>query len=1060
MLYAHYSHRAERLAASLAAVMRETDHAPPPCQGEIVVVHHAGMGRWLELEVARRNGIAAHLERRFPAELAWQLLGAVLPGVPRDNAFSPRRLAWVLFALLDEVRRRPGFGVVDRYLDGGDDFRRWSLARRLAGVFDQYLVYRPDWIRQWEDGDRSGDWQAALWRALVARLGNRHWANLAGEYLEHLAGSSRSFPALPPRVHLFGIPSLSPAYLHMLGATARQVDVHLYWFNPCREYWAEILTEREADEDDPHAERGNTLLANWGRQGRETLDLLQELEPIEHEDFPDGGRATLLACVQDDILRLVDRGEAEVAWPADDDDSIAIHACHGPMREIEVLHDALLSRFAADPGLSPDQVLVMTPDIERYAPMIEAVFSTAPAHLRIPYTIADRGARHAPLVAAFLHLLEAGETRAGAEWVIGLAQAPAVAAAFGLDEQALATIRQWVAGTGIRWGFDGDHRQRLDLGNTPEHSWRAGLDRLLLGHAMPVDASFAGVRAWPGVAAGDGMVLGGLARFLDSLEQAAATLSRPRDMASWSRTLLALVDRFLQPGREEEAAVQALRDAVMSACAEAAPALGEQVVSIDVVRAALTAALEGTGGAAGFLRGAVTFCSLVPMRSIPFRLIALVGMNDDAFPRLGVPTSLDRMATQPRRGDRSSREDDRYLFLEVLLSARESLYLSYVGQDIRDGSERPPSVVISDLVDYVGQGLVDRGDDREARRRRLFERLCTVHPLQPWHRDYFTADARLPGHLPYLAEAATAAAAPRPLPPFFDTALDATEVDTGLDELVSFYNNPARHLLRHRLGLWLDEYDEALAEREPFAIDRDAGEAIRAAWQEAARHDLDVDACETRLRQAGLLPHGLPGRLALEREIETFEPLRLAVMEAESAPLLPPCSIDLAIDGHRLAARFDAIRENGLCHVRLRSWQARDRNVLLLWHLAGCAAGVLPGPSRLLTLNGGCSLDPLDADTAVELLAGFLRGFAEGGRQPLPFFPRAAWQWFDHREGSDPLAKARLTWEGSRFHRGERENPYYQKVYGDTNPVDEQFVSWVEQLLLPPAAHLALSLHA
>ena len=1044
MLYAHYSNRVERLAATLAAVIRDRASAPAPLSDEIVVVNNAGMGRWLQLEVARANGIAANVRMLFPAEMTWRLMKAALPDVPPDNPFEPRFLAWHLYRLLDDMTQRRGFEAVDRYT-GGDDYRRWTLARRLAGLFDQYVVFRPDWIADWEAGE-SHDWQADLWRALIERLGDRHWARLHRAFVDAMATNEDAARALPPRVSVFGIPTLSPGYLDLLAAAGRHVDVHLYWFNPCRQFWADIVTPREAgDSADAGFERGNSLLANWGRQGRETLDLLQDISPLDDEDYVTGDDETLLAAIQQDVLDLVERGETGSAtWPAAVDDSIAIHACHGPMREIEVLHDQLLARFAADPGLDPDDVLVMTPDIETYAPYIDAVFSTAPAHLRIPFAIADRGLRsRMPVIQSFLALLKVVDDRATPEYVMGLLQTRAVAAAFELSAADLDAARRWIDATAIRWGFDAAHRDRLGLAGTDEHTWRAGLDRLLLGYAMPADRAFGGVLPWPSLEPAEAQALGRFLAFVDALEVAERTLSRSRALADWSSVFSGLIDRFFAPDGDEREAVSRLRDTIVELATDAAPALGDRPVPLEVVRECLTRAVEDAGGPAGFLGGGVTFCSMVPMRSIPFDLICLVGMNDDAFPRLDSPSSLDRMARQYRRGDRSRREDDRYLFLEILLSARKAIYISYVGRDIRDNSESPPSVVVSELLDYVRQGLP--AADAVA----LSERLVTEHSLQAFSRRYFENAPRYPGYVPYLARAATAMETPRAAPRFVESALDPPDDTVALADFIFFYCNPARSLLRQRYGIWLDDRDESLYDREPFALDRDAGETVRRTWLERFGGVGDLDDCEAYLRQQGVLPHAVPGRIHLEREIALVEPLRGRIEAALASGLRAPASIDLEIEGMRVVGVIDGVRETGLFRYRLRKVNAPDRLVTLIEHLAGCAAGVLPGPSTLLTTEGSWCFEPIARDDALERLAPWIERYREGMRAPLHFFPRAAWAWFDGRHRDDPNEAARRAWHGSRYGWPERDNAYYRKVFGATDPIDDAFEDIVRALLLP-----------
>jgi exodeoxyribonuclease V gamma subunit len=418
------------------------------------------------------------------------------------------------------------------------------------------------------------------------------------------------------------------------------------------------------------------------------------------------------------------------------------------------------------------------------------------------------------------------------------------------------------------------------------------------------------------------------------------------------------------------------------------------------------------------------------------------------------------MSSDHRRGDRSRREDDRYSFLEALLCARQAFYVSYVGRDNRDNSRIPPSVVVSELLDYLGQGLAE-GDDRESKRKALHDQLVTVHALQGFNPCYFSGDSRYPGHAPHLARAAEALVSSSFVSrPFMDEPLAINvEQDTQVDleQLISFYCNPARYLLRNELDVWLAERDETFEDREPFAIDYDTGEAIRDAWMSKYASARDIDGCEREMRSRSLLPHGAFGRVLLEREIIEFEQIRPRIADALESPLLEPVQIDAAIGSTPLSGLLRQVRASGLLHFQLRKTQARDRVRLILEHLAGSAAGVLPpGPSMLITLSGSLSLAALGEAEAIELLKPWITGYLQGRSRVVHFFPRSAWDMFETIDKGDPLAAARRTWLGSDYKKGESQDPYYQKVFASSDPIDAEFDRNVRALLVPLAVHLTV----
>src|SRR5262245_24026147 len=411
------------------------------------------MARWLSLGLARALGLAANVRFPLPSGFLWETFRALLPDVPASSPLEPAVAVWHLRTILESLEDTPGFAPLHDYLRGADERGRHELAARIADLFDQYLVYRPQWIARWEAGEDEG-WQAALWRRLVARIAEPHRASVAEAALRALAGPAPG-GALPRRVTVFGIPTMPPAYLRALRRLADHVDVHLFLLDPCREYWGDVERPRRArDRGVPPAEPGAALLASLGRQGRDFLDLVVECEPHREEAaFVDPGDDSLLHALQSDLLTLRERADRIAVAP--DDRSLQVHVCHGTMREVEVLHDQLLWLFECHPELTPADVVVMTPDVDDYAPAIEAVFGGTPGERRIPFTVADRSLRaESPLVEAFLGLLDLPGSRYDADRLLALLDTPAVHRRFEIAAGDLDLVQRLVTESAVRWGVD------------------------------------------------------------------------------------------------------------------------------------------------------------------------------------------------------------------------------------------------------------------------------------------------------------------------------------------------------------------------------------------------------------------------------------------------------------------------------------------------------------------------------------------------------------------------------------------------------------------------------
>jgi exodeoxyribonuclease V gamma subunit len=1061
--YLHRGSRLEDLAEGFAKI--STIPLSSPLAPEIVLVQSNGMARWLSLRLADHHRICSNVRFPFPAAYSWELFRLLQPELPERSSFNPAVLTWRIFALLPQLLSDPVYQELAAYLQNGDALTRFELARRLADVFDQYLVYRPEWILEWEAGEGE-HWQAALWRRLVD-AGTGHRAELL---LRAIRGLEKAPPAgvLPERLSLFGIASLPQSQLALFQTLARHIDVHVFLLDPSEAYWGEIRSQKEiarrAGEQDSQAlylETGNKLLASLGRQGRDFMDLLLECDPRQYEYFGDAEPGCLLEALQADIRRLENPDPAARRPLAADDCSLQIHSCHSRMREVEVLHDQLLGLLEEHPALGPADIVVMAPDIEAYAPFIEAVFANAP---RIPFAIADLSLRREqPVVRCLLALLGLRDARFEADAVAALLEVPALQAKFGFTEAQLPRLLEWIRQTGIRWGIDAEHRAGLGLPAVADHSWRLGLERMLLGYAMPAREQrlFAGILPFDEVEGSGAELAGRLLMFTDALFELPALLAEARTPAQWRQRLNALIESFFAPTDDgEEAALGRVRQ-LLDELAAAAEAAGiTEPLPLEVIAAQLRRCLEAGEGAGGFLSGGVTFCAMVPMRSIPFQVVCLLGMNDGEFPRQQRPLGFDLMARQPRRGDRSRRFEDRYLFLEALLSARRCFYLSYVGQDMRDNAQLPPSVVVDELLDCIDAGwqATAAADVRK--------QLITRHRLQPFSPSYFASGAptgdhalRLFSYAAHLCEAGALAGRGRRQPAsIFAGALPEPEPqwrEIELSRLIEFWSCPAEFLLRQRLGLNLGEGEGPLEGCEPFALDGLQQWQLNQDLLALGLSDAPTDP-EALARAAGRLPHGVVGQQVLAGRWAEAQAFATELQTQLPDVPLEPQPFTLQLESFRLVGVLGQLDERGRYDYRFGSDRSKD--LLRVWinHLVlnlVAPAGV-PVHSRWISKKSRLGLGPVaEAERHLQTL---LEYYWLGLRQPLPFFPRASLDCAAAlAKGKDGPAAARRGWEGNGFETGECEQVYLKLAFEGGDPLAEPlFLELVQAVWVPLLAAL------
>ena len=1079
------------------------------------------------------------LPSRFLWRTYRQVLGR--EAVPSDSPLDKVPMIWRLMQLLPTLMTEPDFAPVAGFLSADEPDRMLQLAAKLADLFDQYQNYRADWLDAWAQGKDhlllangavtelppEQRWQPQLWRAVLNTLDAQQQQSIRPQLhqrvLARLVSDEPLASKVAQRVIVFGMSQIPWSTLQALAALAPHSQVMLAIPNPCRFYWGDIMDGRELLQserrrqplrqgrelstlplEDMHA-HSHPLLAAWGRQGRDFIRQLDVFDDAEQsrlkfdlaridlfDETEDDEQTPLLKQVQNRIRDLVPLAEHEATPLAATDHSIVFHSAHSKVRELEILHDQLLQLLALpahEVSLNPRDVIVMVPDIEQMAPAIRAVFGQYKRQdpRFIPFDIADMSAKtSSPLIGALDWLLRLPQQRCCMSELVDLLEVSAVAARFGIDQGALPKLTQWMVGAGIRWGLNVAHRADLGLlACGDQNSAWFGLRRMLLGYASGMVAvdeplgDFNDIEPYAEVGGLEAELAGSLAHLLQALVNWWTQASTPATPAIWAqrgRTLLA--EMVKADSETDKQALSALEDGLVAwqlACEEAS--FSEEVPLI-VARSAWMEAMEVPKLNQRFQAGGVTFCTLMPMRAIPFEVVCLLGMNDGDYPRRSMRSDFDLMGLPgtSRPGDRSRRDDDRQLMLEALLSARRLFYVSWCGRSVRDNSEQPPSVLVSQLRDYLsagwGQGVVP---DR-----------TTHHPLQPFSRRYFETGSPLVtyarewraahGALEVATEGGPCGDKAAEIEPLATFSADPN-LPVTLGQLTGFLRNPVKAFFRQRLLVVFEEDSQDKADEECFAIDglQEYGliqELLATAT--AQTNEIQSQACVTRsltrLRKSGELPlYGL-GDLKQQALHEVLSTMLQAwrTEQARFPEAAERQSVRLQVGDLVLEDWIDHLRQGevvsdpGASHqisvvtawlellpskllVKGAKPKARVDKLLAPWvRSLAMAAGGLTAQGVLVGRDGVIEISSMPQDEAQTTLSMLLSLWLQGMNTPLPLPLKTA---LAQLEDNNPSAQ----YEGGFMQSGEVDETCLARMFPDFEALTEdgRFEELAQQVYAP-----------
>ncbi len=1075
------------------ALMAVLKHVPnDPMVPEWIGIQSRGMKQWIAAQMADNLGICTNIHFLFPRQIIDHLIND--QGDDQKESLNEDILLWHIMRLLNKCKSANEISNIQDYIRDDETGKKlYQLSLEIAKIFDDYQVYRPSMLMEWQRHsnhaflkDSDAQWQAWLWKNILSDDPHNHIAYKISHFLEKFDKKNINKAYLPLRISFFGISAMPTIFLQVFEKISQIMDINLFLLTPSNQFFFDIKSDKQMGQisfnqgmpinlDQLYYEVKNPLLSSLGTAGKNFQSSLESFN--YHEPFNDlfsdplQESDTMLAYLQSDILNLVYRKQEREDLPVKielSDNSVSIHACHSPMREAQVLKDLLLNEFENNSDLAPHDIIVVMPDIESYAPFIESVFALENA---LPFSISDRKKRsESEPIEAFFKILALRNSRLEQTLVLDLLISESIAKKFDISFDEIAMIEKMVKGAAVLWGKDADHRQMFDLPVFEENTWVFGLQRLFMGMAMPEnhDKLIKDILPCQSFEGLDLKVLGKLALFCNTLFAALEKLRGKKNIEKWCWVLKSICDSLMDRNFHNGEDLTFLLQIIDKLKQDSHGAGFDQAISFDVIYSIMENKLDQNISQGKFLTGKIIFCNTMPMRSIPFKIVVLMGMDEKSFPGQGFRPEFDLIKKYPKPCDKIQRDEARNLFLETLLSARSKFIITYTGINLQDNSKKPCAGVVSELLDTMEHSFIFP----ESYIYHFF------HPLHPFNQEYFIKSHAYFSFSQDNCEIAKALSKMRSAHHLFlktDARVKLKEPVSSINlfDMISFFKNPVQWYMKEGLDIKIPDMEEATTKdqgraREPFnlsgldqytlgsfLVDYNSRLPKEPGESEEPRKTAKKNYYPI-LKAGGKLPFGEKGKLEYENILALAHPVIDAAKIIASKTKLPAIAGEIDINSIIVSDNIAQITQDGAYYLSFGKLNGSRLVSAWIKHLFLNLTAPNGYPRNTIVMGrdpqGKKELLkyyflPLESN-ALQYFSELVQIYLKGRENVFYFACETSWQLvqalsknsFNLEPGTLSKTmnsfKIKNSWYGNDFQEGEKNNPYISLCLENSDPFE------------------------
>ncbi|CAL1329023.1 exodeoxyribonuclease V subunit gamma [Candidatus Providencia siddallii] len=1073
-----------------------------PFEEEIIIVENFEISQWLQIELTKYFGITCNIHYKLPRDFILEMIYKILPDISKNNHYTKNLIKWRIITILPKIINNKKLKELKFYIKNDIDGRKLhQLSEKIANLFESYMIYRPKLITQWEKNklininNKNQSWQKKLWRELFVyrktlEKKTQHLLTIHKIFIKFLSAPNYLKNFFPKRIFIYGISSLPPIYIQILNIISKYTDIYLMFKNPCKHFLKynkyllclDITKQQKKPININKKEKKiNPLLVSWGKLGNDFLKLITNIKNSKKFFiFTDTNRLTLLENIKQDILdskNNIQLGKTIEKYKTSKnkrlinllDNTITFNSCYNIKKEIENLYEKLLEFFEKDNTLTPKDILVKVSNIEVYTPYIYAIFSKDKSENYIPFSILNKKPlKSNPIIQAFISLLNLPKVRFFKDQIFDLLDISAISKKFDINENELDILNNWINKYEIKFGLDNNNFKDLNLPIINQNTWEFGLKKILSKYSINKDfKSLDNIFSYDKYNNTKLKLINKLFFFIETLKKWRILLKKKYSLKKWKNIYKELINDFFIINDNTEIILTLLKNQLYKIINTATTSGHTKHIKSLLIRDELLISINEKKENYNFFTGSVTFCTFTQMKSIPFKIICLLGMNDNVFPRNITQENFDLKKNKIILGDKKTDYEDKYLFLETLISTTKIFYLSYIGISINN-EPRNPSILIEELLNYICQNFRIIGTENlnvDDSYKILKKHLITKHNNIQFKKENFFNKTKNQNYINKSLKKTIITKSKNKQNSFL---IKKNKIITkiNIEELLNFYNNPIKFFFQKKLNVYFSEEKESF-DSEPFYFNKLQLHNLYKKILDFSIKNKNIKSIYDKLKIEGKLPINNFDKILWKESIKNTSHLIKKIKEHNEKPF--DYYIKCKIKNININGSLKNIYKTGI--LRYQPNYINANNFIRLWieHLF-FNFKISEKETTILDINNNYYKFPsIEKKKNLNYLELLIMGYLKGQNSPLLLLNNSCWNWLsacfnkitNQYDFSSPnvLQKAESilvqNLQGNKIKYGEIKDLYLSRIHKNINDIlIQSLIKNTKKYLLPIKKHI------